>query len=172
MPSVLPELRWNSYADYRAVSYIRAAIDLQRLGREDACRILAKEAVDKPDDQHVVVLCRMLFKQRAGAEFRRPQIGGADFLAGSEYADWPSEPIELQGGVPFLITRGYVLGGVAEPAGSYLKYCMANGDWNTDRFREPTAVALKSALADLMASGRWKRPLDSSERGFLSAQIE
>jgi hypothetical protein len=98
-------------------------------------------------------------------------IGAASFLGATEYRDWPSEPIELVGAVPFLITRGYLLGGKPEPAGSYLRYCMASCDWSPVRFAVVTNTQMEEALASLIASPKWKRPLDGHEKDFLSVQI-
>src|SRR5688572_10416328 len=161
--SALPNFQWNSFEEYRAAPYIRAARRLHELGYEPACRILAEEAKKKPASHQVIVLCRMLFKKRVGSEFRRPLLGAAHFFGGTDYGDWPSESIELRDGIPFLITRGYTLAGVAVPADSYLRYCVASCDWRTDSFSEPSQAELKSALAKLITSDKWKRHLDASE---------
>jgi hypothetical protein len=159
-------------ANYKVTAYITAAARLQKMGREPACQTLLQAAQTNRESQQIIVLCRMLFTQRSTSEFRRPLIGGAHFFGDTDYPHWPLEPIELVDGVPFLITQGYVLGGVPESADAYLQYCMTNCDWSTARFREPTAKQKRDALAKLVTSSKWKRPLDTYERGFLSAQIE
>lgn len=169
--SSLPRI-WNG--KYKAAPYVRAAARLQEMGREAACQKLlrAAQTYNQEQEEQIIVLCRMLFTKRATSEFRRPMIGAASFFGSTDYADWPLEPIELVDGVPFLITRGYLLKGEAEPAESYLRHCMTNCDWSTVPFREPTAKQIRDALDKLLASGKWKRPLDTYEREFLSAQIE
>ncbi len=159
-------------AKYKAGPYISTAARLQEMRREAACQALLQAAKTSRENQQIIVLCRMLFTKRSGSEFRRPLIGGARFFGATDYPHWPLEPIELVDGVPFLITQGYVLAGVPEPAHAYLQYCMANCDWSTIRFREPTVTQKRGALAKLVASRKWKRPLDTYERDFLSAQIE
>jgi hypothetical protein len=114
----------------------------------------------------------MLFMRRSSAEFRRPSIGAAQFLGDTDYSDWPLEPIEVVDGVPFLITRGYMILGLREPADSYLRYCMANSDWNCAHFREPSTKQKRDGLCKLLASTKWKRSLNTEEREFLSAQLD
>src|SRR5258707_376899 len=115
----LPSFHGRQYA---VAPYLRSAVRLQSMGRDEACKAL----LASKDDDQVFVLCRMLFTKRGASEFRRPLIGGALFLGTTDYADWSLEPIELVDGIPFLITQGYILAGVPEAAGSYLRYCMAN----------------------------------------------
>ncbi len=99
-------------------------------------------------------------------------IGGAGFFGGTDYSDWPLEPIELVDGVPFLITRGYVLGGLPEADEWYLHYCETNCDWSNSHYAIKTDQQKREALYKLLASPKWKRPLDTSEREFLSEQIQ
>ena len=165
----LPDLQAGSY---KVAPYIKAAAALQGLGREVACEALLRAAPTNRESRQIVVLCRMLFTKRATADFRGARIGGAHFLGGTDYADWPLEPIELVDGVPFLITDGYRLDGRAEAAENYVRYCMANCDWSTFRFSDVSAAMPVVALKNFYASPKWRRPLDNDERDFLSAQIE
>ncbi|NQU10392.1 hypothetical protein HQ590_06365 [bacterium] len=153
--------------DYNVDPYIRAAVSLQALGKDEACAKLLAHGGDA-----VVVLCRMLFAAKTGGEFRRPMIGGATFLGGTGYSDWPLEPIECVDGVPFLVTTGYFLAGFPEPPASYVTYCMTNCVWSSYQWRIPTAEEKRTALGKLLALQKWKRPLDWGERRFLSTQIE
>jgi hypothetical protein len=159
-------------AAYRADAYIVAAAMLQASGKNKASDTLLKLAKDREHDHQVIVLCRMLFVPKAKGEFRRPLIGAAHFLGGTDYADWPLEPIELVDGVPFLITQGYSLGGRAEPAESYLKYCMRNCDWNSAPFKPKTEHQRRQALDKLLASPKWKAQLGAPEKAFLSSQVK
>ncbi len=165
----LPDLQQGKY---KVGPYITAAARLQDLGRDSACRILLQAAQTNRESKQIMVLCRMLFTQRLASEFRRPRIGAGRFLGGTDFHDWPLEPIELVDAVPFLITKGYNLGGLAELSDDYLCYCMTDCDWNIVRFHEPAVEQKNDALAKLVSSSKWKRPLDSDEVGFLSAQIE
>jgi hypothetical protein len=113
----------------------------------------------------------MLFTRRT-VEFRRPYIGAASFFGGTSYPDWPLEPIEVVDGIPFLITQGYMLGGKAEPAQSYLRWCMANCDWSTVQYKSMSAQEGLDALAKLIGSSKWKRPLHPYEKEFLAAQVK
>ena len=157
--------------NFRAAPYLRAASRLHAMGRTAACEKLMEAAKAGSLEEPVIVLCRMLFVRRGASEFRRPAIGGASFFGGTDYADWPLEPIDLVDGIPFLITRGYRLGGVPEPAGAYLQYCMTACDWTVSAWKEPTEGEFHGALARLLASVKWKLPLEAADREFFSSQI-
>ncbi len=157
--------------DYRVAPYVRAAARLHAMGRAAACEKLLEAAKTRSLEEPVIVLCRMLFVRRGTSEFRGPMIGAASFFGGTEYADWPSEPIELVDGIPFLITRGYMLGGSPAPSESYVRHCMTACDWTPVGWGETTEVELRGALAKLLASVTWKRSLDATDREFFSNQI-
>ena len=127
---------------------------------------------DNDSERRVIILCRMLFTERHGSDFRRPRIGAASFFGGTDYPDWPLEPIALVDGVPFLITRGYALGGMAEPDEWYLCYCETNCDWSSFRYTIKTEQQKRDALNRLVASPKWKTPLDKYEWEFFAEQIQ
>jgi len=168
----LVELPKFNFRGYKAAPFIEAAVALQSLGKEKACELLKAQDAKPETANGVIVLARMLFVKKTGGEFRRPRIGGATFAGGTDYNDWPLEPIELIDGVPFLVTRGYALGGAAEPAAAYVKYCLANCEWNDFEFKKPSQKELQAALEKLLASPKWKTPLDERSREFFAAQIK
>jgi hypothetical protein len=165
----LPDLQTLAF---KGDPYIRVAAALQTSGKDGASATLLKLAKDREQDNKVIVLCRMLFTAKAKGEFRRPLIGAAHFLGGTDYTDWPLEPIDLVDGVPFVITKGYSLGGVAEPAESYVKYCINNCDWSGIKFSPKSKEEKQKALNKLLASPRWKAPLDDADKAFLTSQIK
>jgi hypothetical protein len=158
--------------DYKVAPYLDTAARLQEMGRESACEALTRASQSQLDDFQVIVLCRMLFTPRDGAEFRRPSIGNPSLLGKSSSNAWPLEPIALIDGVPFLITQGYLLNGFPEPSSKYLRYCMSSCEWNPHSFHVPPAATLREALDKLLASPAWKRPLTKQERSFFEAQIQ
>jgi hypothetical protein len=168
----LPPL-WDGY---KVDPYIRAAIALQGMGRERAVARL-KAWANRGADERLIVLCRMLFTARPGAEFRRPLLGGAVFIGTVErkdanYKNWPLEPIEIIDGIPFNITRSYVLHGVPEPPDSYLAYCVEQCDWTKFRFRAKSRADKAAALKKLMSQEKVKGKLDGREVEFLEAQLK
>ena len=163
----LPDVQMGAF---RVDPYIRAATALQSLGKDKASDTLLKLSKNREQVHQVVVLCRMLFVKKAKGEFRRPGIGAALFLGGTDYADWPLEPIELVDGVPFLITRGYTLLGQAEPAEKYVRYCIQQCDWNDGQFKPKTEQEKRKALDKLLASSKWKVQLNEQEKTLLSSQ--
>ena len=157
--------------DYKVDVYIQLAIELQSLNHANALARLHDMAKDFHHMTRTIILCRMLFAQQPGSDFRRPMLGGPALLGGTDYSDWPLEPIELVDGVPFLITRGYFLGGKAEPDEWYLHYCETNCEWSTFHYAARTARQKQDALNKLILSPKWKKPLDAYEREFLAKQI-
>lgn len=168
--STLPPASRN---DYKADAYIKAAMDLQAMGKEAAIKALRESPEDRRSSlSKGIVLCRMLFMPRGTNMFRRPRIGAPFPPGGTAMADWPLEPIEIVDGVPFLVISSYALGGHPESTSQYLQYCVANCDWNTLKFKMPTAKEKTDALGKLLASQKWKRPLTDGERQLFSRQIE
>lgn len=169
VPSILPDIHTGHY---KVDPYIQAAVELQALGRSNALVRLHSMAQDEKLEKRVIVLCRMLFTRRPGGDFRRPMIGGAGFLGGTDYQDWPLEPIELVDGVPFLITRGYEMAGFPEPDEWYLRYCETNCDWSGFRYTIKSKSQKRDALRKLLSSPKWKTPLDADETQFFAKQIQ
>ena len=167
----LPGLNFDG--SYKVDPFIRAAVVLQKMGKEKACEKMLELAANPERGNRVIVLCRMLFKKKAAGEFRPPALGQPEFFGGTTHNDWPLVPIELVDGVPFLITRGYSLEGKAESAKDYLKYyCMKECAWNEFAFKEMDQEPKQSALDELLASPKWKVPLGDAEKKFLAEQIK
>jgi hypothetical protein len=163
---------------YSLEPFIPTVMLLQRMGPKAGSEALlqaASPAAEKADRfvfEKVTVLCRMLFTARAGSEFQRPSLGGTDYPGGTTAVDWPLEPIELVDGYPFCIAEGYRGGGFRHPVTGYVSYCITNCDWSTFRYRTLTMLEKRRALAKILASPKWKRPLNERERLLLSLQIE
>jgi hypothetical protein len=162
----------GNFRDFRVDPYIRKASELQALGKDKAIDSLMECCKIRDQDNKVIILCRMLFKQKGKEEFRRPMIGEPVFFGKTDYEDWPLEPIELVDGVPFLITFGYAIEGEPELSESYIRYCVQHGDWNDAKFEPKTEQEKQKALDKLLASPKWRKPLNDQEKTFLSAQIK
>lgn len=106
--------------DFKIAPYLSVAKSLQEEGSDKAILRLGSWADTGKHEDQVVILCRMLFEAKKGTDFRRPRIGGAAFLGGTDYPDWPLEPIDIYESVPILITSGYMLGGFPEASSRYL----------------------------------------------------
>jgi hypothetical protein len=158
---------------FRADVYIQAAVELQAVGREGALRRLHAMALDRNSYSKVIILCRMLFAQSASSNFRAPLLGMPMYLGGTNDTDWPTAPIEVVDGVPFLITSGYLLAGKAESAESYLRYSESDADWSGVRYTIKTTQEKQDALTKLLASPKWKTWDDAHGRvEFFSRQIK
>jgi hypothetical protein len=172
---VLKDLPDLQFEHYRVDPYIKAAAALQAMGKEKACKWLtelARQEQKKYPAHRVIVLCRMLFTAKPDGKFRRPYVGAADFLGGTDYGDWPLEPIEVVDGVPFLITQGYELGGFPEPPTSYLAHCLDRCDWGSVKYTTKTPDEKGKALKKLISSRKWKKALTDEEKDFLTRQIK
>ena len=169
LPAFQPEF---SPERFKSETYIRLAIELQALGREKAELRLHEIARNGYSLGRAIILSRMLFKQRPGEQFTRPDIGAALFMGGTDYSDWPLEPIELVDGVPFVISRGYFIAGRPENDDEYIQYCETHADWSDAQYAVPTKQQEQAALAKLVTSPKWKKPLTDKERELLSRQIQ
>ena len=158
------------HPNFQAQPYIAVACDLQALGQQVACETMRKVAAEYWGNQQAIILCRMLFTNRPSGDFRRARIGGRDFLGGTGYSDWPREPVEIVAGVPFYISTRCQGTGQPERPDAYLDYCVTNCIWSSERFAPKDSKAIKDALEKLLASTKWKRPLDAWEREFLRNQ--
>jgi hypothetical protein len=165
----LPDIQTGHY---KVTPYLRAAVALQSLDHAAALKRLHTMAKSRGAEAQVIILCRMLFTARPASDFRRPRIGAASFFGGTDYSDWPLEPVELVDGVPFLVTRGYRLGGLAELAEWYLSYCETSCDWSSFRYAIKSESQTRDALSQLLSSPKWKTPLDADERRFFTDQIQ
>jgi hypothetical protein len=158
---------------YRVDPYLRAAVSLQKLDRPTTMGLLHEMAQDGPSPSRlsVIILCRMLFRRRAGSAhaFRAPAIGAPTFVSGTE-DDWPLWPIELFDGVPFMVVSGYTLGGLPESDESYLRYCEASCDWTDVRYAVKTDQEKRHALTSFLASDRWKQTR-ITEAAWLNASL-
>lgn len=152
--------------------HLGEAITIQRLGREAGVQRLRKLSKALGSDVNVLLLCRMLYKNSAGADFRPPGSGATKFLGGTSPDDWPLEPIELVDGVPFVVAMDGSLAGALERDEVYLDYCETNCVWSDFQYALKTAKEERVALAKLLGSSRWKRTLRQEEVDYLSGQIQ
>lgn len=157
--------------NYKCESYIELASYIQSLETKQAIVVLTEYAkIAKYEDQ-MIVLTKMLFESKNDSPLRRPMIGGAIFLGNTTYDDWTNEPIEIINNVPFLITRGYFLGGLPESSLHYIEYCVENGVWTAVSYKTQTKDELNAALKTLLDSAKWKKELSKDEIAFFESQI-
>jgi len=164
----------NEYISaYKSKSTLQDAVSLQAMNRESAVRELRDMAQPEHGNKscEVYVLCRMLFVQSNSLAFREPLLGGPDFIRGSS-SDWPLAPVALVDGVPFIVVKGYTLGGLAESPEQYLDYCLSNCCWSNFRYEREPQEKLQTALDSLLNAAPWSQPLTDWDRRFLSMQID
>jgi hypothetical protein len=133
--------------NYRIQHYLESAQELQRLEPAQRAERLKALAVDPKRASEVFPVCRMLFDAKPRGEFRRPRIGGASFVDGRDYADWPLEPITIFEGMPILIVSGYMLGGFPEQPEWYVNYCLNECVWRDTKY-EPVALEKRKQIVE------------------------
>lgn len=107
-------------------------------------------------------VCRILFISKGKVALRAPYFGA---LAIPRYLRvCPLYPVVQSGSSYFVLSEGYTLSGLAEPAKDYIEYCEANGDFRADPVPVPThAQAVQDALG-LKQSPTWRSTKWSGER--------
>lgn len=175
--------------DYKVDPYIEVAGQLQKMGKKAATlqllRLARAATNNEPssfdNEQRTAILCRMLFIPRHGRIFNRPSyLGGAGFVGEQfvieprGYTNWLNEPIEIVDGIPFAIVYGYSYEGIWNPhaAESYLGYCLSMCDWSSVHYIQKSKAEKLQALKKLLASPKWRRPLDYDDREYLFDQID
>ena len=163
-----PQIGW----DFKIVPYLRVAQDLQDRGKDVAVEKLRGWASTGEYEDQVFVLCRMLFVSRDKKKFRRPGIGGTHFFGGTDYKDWPLEPIAIHKDVPILITYEYFLFGRAELSLSYVDYCAKECDWSKNQFKVLDRKVIAATVDDWLARRKWPEELSKRDRAFFTKQVE
>jgi hypothetical protein len=158
---------------FRSDSYIQAAHSLQALGKEKASALLLELAAkDVWPYSRTRSLCRMLFQAKPKSTFRRAAIGGCTFPGGTDYDDWPLEPIEIVDGVPFMVAGDCGLAGIPEPPKAYVRYCIEECDWSNIKFTPRSKDQKQKALEKLLSAPKLKGKLNKFEREAFEDQIK
>ena len=157
--------KWHVRQQFRSAPYMQVAHLLQQLPGDRRRKLLTSWTKDY--QEQLFILCRMLFENEEG--FRRPGLGGPIFVDGGKIADWPLEPITLIDNVPFVVVRGYVLGGRPESIKSYLGYCFEKCQWSNRDYSKFDQKVLNAALSKLLIDKKEKLSQNSSE--FLAMQV-
>ena len=153
---------------YRIQHYLESAQELQKLEPAQRAKRLKTLAVDPKRASEVYPLCRMLFVAKPKGEFRRPMIGGASFIAGGDYADWPLEPITLFENIPILVVNGYMLGGFPEQPEWYVDYCLKDCNWRDTKY-EPVSLQKRKEIVEKFIAAN---PNAKEEADWLRRQAE
>jgi hypothetical protein len=158
--------------DYKVDPYIRMAVALQSMDRSAALNKL--HAMVREGSIRVIVLARMLFVPRPGADLERPEGVNAHSIDDTRH--WPQWPIEVVDGVPFLIAMPYdeeAHKWVPDAEEKYLQYCETHGDWSPFHYSVRTKQQELEALAKLFKLYFGQLPAeDEREVEFLKDQIE
>lgn len=158
-PELLRKLEFNCATLSAAVNHYQA------LGEEAAVKELEGLARDPLTDfggkfgrnERVGWICRVLFEPTGKEPLRGPRFGAHLLPHHSMPAErWPLYPVAAAGKSYFVLSEGYMLGGVPEPLDDYLAYCRTRGRFRAGPVPVPTRdQALKDADS-LHGSDAWK----------------
>jgi hypothetical protein len=160
------------------IDLVRAVNSLIPLGTAKAIAILRRYselAADQspriPEDYpcRIFSVARLAFLPKSpSASLRGGAIGYFHTVVKEDSANWPCYPFVLFDGIPFDVSFGLSLSGMAEPPGMYLDYLSANAVLRSDRLvpaDNPLAAADRvfesAAWADILFQGdrpnhKWK----------------
>lgn len=159
---------------FNPATIVKTANQLIALGKADAYASLlayAKSPRERGNwqdfiyrDYYVAWLCLLVYDPQPGSQMKMPSFGGPQFplidnyslFKGREGPDWPRFPLAVVHNVPFLLVRGYILGGEALPGSFYLKEDQEHAVFRAIPYPVPTHADASAALAALLASPAWK----------------
>jgi hypothetical protein len=102
-------------------------------------------------------MCRVLFESKEGYPLRSPMFGGLMLPQRTmPLGNWPHYPVAKSGSSCFVLSEGYMLGGVAEPAEDYVLFCRQNGVFRTKRIAVPSKQTALRDAATLRNSAEWQ----------------
>ncbi len=164
------------FQDHDTKKLIRAVNALHALGKDRALDTLSEydEASRRSGDyfaQHIVFwIVRVLFEPVAQDQ-RMPVPGLAVYLVdreSPEAANWPLAPMTLESDIPFMVGRQVNLGGLEEPASSYITWARKQGVLRSEPLA-PSASPLVAAQ-QILNSTRF-RQLDKYTRAYAAQHI-
>lgn len=144
---------------------VTGANALIAMGKEQAVQTLKARLKASGEDpyslgsqgERMSWLCRLIFEGTRGTPLRQPLFGGTGLPYKSmPLTTWPRYPLAVEAGVPFVLSEGYVLAGMGEPAFKYLEFCATNGRFRTRPYPVPTRASATAAWKALTTSKRWK----------------
>jgi hypothetical protein len=140
----------------------RAANRLIQMGPEKAYLLLRSSASTEgtsPQDERVMLLCRVLYQSAGPQKLRPPPFGGPTDVPQDMWnsESWPAFPSVLSDDYPFLLSEGYMYFGAPPDVRAYVDYCHSNGVFRTIPFAPACWRGALDALANLYASERWRK---------------
>ncbi len=186
-------MREEAGATFRSQHYLDLAAGLQALPQAEAENLLRTWSTNEKFEYGTIILCRMLFVDKDGGPMKRAPYLGLFIetsktrpyedmygIGSTNGYDWPDFPVAMLNGIPFLIEADYegpITGTWFGPEGPpplapmYVKYCLTEGRWTQQRFTAEDPAARQLALAALLQSPKWKRPLLENEIQYLNYEI-
>jgi hypothetical protein len=119
-----------SFGDYSPAAVVEAVEELRAAGRDEALARLEaaiQDAPPPPDATGLLWVMRVLFDVPADVGFPPVLLGEPDVPPPPDPGALPRFPIAIFRDVPFLVVRGYALGGLPEPVEAHTAYYREHG---------------------------------------------
>ncbi|MGK0358549.1 MAG: hypothetical protein ACI9U2_000838 [Bradymonadia bacterium] len=141
---------------YDPVPVIAAVNHLQPMGKAKGVAAIrtwlkARRAAKMQPPTAIFAVLRVLLRAPSGVSLatrlRPPALGGpVPAPTEMQTAHLPNFPILILDDVPMSVVEGYVLGGLPESAGMYLKYLEAGGQWRAAKLAPKSAGSVRYTL--------------------------
>ena len=151
------------------------------MGEAAAVNRLIEFARNDPESlevcEKVDALCQMLFTPPLGEKHAAIGFSMGFWLPITNHlteTGWEMAPLEVVDGVPFSIVLGIGYEGLFpnDMIESHVLYCAKRYQWSASRFSVKTKEEKEAALAKLIATPQWTRPLTQEEISRLHRQID
>lgn len=153
-------------------THIRAVNGLWALSKDAALAALGSfaraHAGDVLEHTRVFFLLRLLFEPPEGEPFPPIRVGTPTDPAPPDPRAVPRYPLALVRGVPLLLARGFVLGGLAESPEGHLAFCAEHCRLRSEPLRPPDDPT--GLVDEVLAASWWQRPAQP-DRALLRGQI-
>ena len=159
VPDLFTKEQFNAATMAQAANHY---IGLGEVKAIEALKALEEDHVAAIDEgintnERIGWICRIIFLGKEGKPLRQPQYGGLrlPYLT-MPLERWPLYPIAQSDQVFFVLSEGYVLGGLAERASKYIDYCSTTGSFRTTQVKVPLHEDAIKAFNTLRESNHWK----------------
>ena len=158
--------------NFRIKPYLEEVVRFQKIGKDQTIKELEKYASQEKYADQVAVLCRMLFKPKEEKKFERPKLGGSDFYGGTDYSDWPLEPITIFKGLPICISKLYWGSWDYRTVEDYLEYCVRECEWNDFKYELIEDELILERVKEFIGIFPWREELNEWEVSVLLGQAK
>lgn len=153
---------------FTSATFAEAVNHFVALGEDAALQELRGLALDASKDftahrgewstnERIGWMCRVLYDSKNKQPIRQPFFGGLGLpLLTMPLSSWPRFPVALSGSTYFVLSEGYMLGGLAEDPKNYMEHCRKTGVFRRTKVPVPTRAQALQDAAGLRKSKAWQ----------------